>query len=370
MKKPKIVLASILKPVDDTRIFEKFGISLSQTNKYDINIIGFCPKNLPPYEGITFYPIFSFKRLDFKRLFAPLKFLRLITKLKPKILIVNTHELLLVSFIYKILFGVKLLYDVQENYYRNILYTNAFPKLSRPLIAGYVRAKEYTSTLFVNHYLLAEKAYEEEFSFTKGKSSVIENKFKPLAINVTTKKNDEKVTLIFTGTLAESTGVFRAIELAKKLHNLDTSVELKIYGHCSQTSTLNKLKEAINNCNFIELTGGKDYVSHTDVLRAIKSADFGIINYPKNPSTVNSTPTKLYEYLGSELPILLENHEKWVALASKFNGCLLVDFENPDAETLLKKMQTSSFYDKGKKSELLWQNEEKKLLDIINNYTV
>jgi hypothetical protein len=36
------VLTSILKPVDDTRMFEKFGVSLGQTNKYDVNIIGFA----------------------------------------------------------------------------------------------------------------------------------------------------------------------------------------------------------------------------------------------------------------------------------------------------------------------------------------
>jgi len=39
MKKQRIVLASVLKPVDDTRMFEKIGKSLSRNPDYEIFII-------------------------------------------------------------------------------------------------------------------------------------------------------------------------------------------------------------------------------------------------------------------------------------------------------------------------------------------
>jgi hypothetical protein len=47
MKKTKVVIASILKPIDDSRMYEKFGLSLEQANEYEINIIGFASKNIP-----------------------------------------------------------------------------------------------------------------------------------------------------------------------------------------------------------------------------------------------------------------------------------------------------------------------------------
>ena len=48
MKKQRIVLASVLKPVDDTRMFEKIGKSLAREPKYEISIYGY-PSNKPPH---------------------------------------------------------------------------------------------------------------------------------------------------------------------------------------------------------------------------------------------------------------------------------------------------------------------------------
>lgn len=44
MTKKVIAVISVLKPVDDTRNFEKVARSVGNTNKYDINIIGFTQK--------------------------------------------------------------------------------------------------------------------------------------------------------------------------------------------------------------------------------------------------------------------------------------------------------------------------------------
>ena len=120
MKKTKVVIASVLKPIDDTRMLEKFGLSMAETNKYDINIIGFESKNSFAHDYIHFTPINSFNRLSFSRLFKPWKVYRTLIKVKPNIIIANTHELLIVTFLYKILFGAKFLYDVQENYSKSI----------------------------------------------------------------------------------------------------------------------------------------------------------------------------------------------------------------------------------------------------------
>jgi len=363
MKKTKLVLASILKPVDDTRMFEKFGLSLSQTNKYDINIIGFYSKNIPTVPDITFHPVFNFYRLSLKRILAPLKCFRLLIKIRPKILIINTHELLIVTWLYKILFGCKLIYDIRENYYRNIIYTRSFPLIIRPFIAGYVRAKEYISTLFTNHYFLAEKQYEREFTFSKGKSTVIENKFRKIGGDIKREKHD-RISLLFSGTIAESTGVFHAIDIAKKLSQISSKISLKIIGYCALPKTLDRVKKAIKNQPNISLQGGDHLVPHDQIIRAISQADFGIIYYPANYSTMNSTPTKLYEYLGLQLPILVQDHEPWVSLVKKHDAGIVLerDFQ---PENLLKSMTSDSFYKNHSEVDILWKSEAKKLLEIV-----
>jgi len=367
MQKTKLVIASVLKPVDDTRMYEKFGFSLSQTNKYDINIIGFYTKNIPEDPSITFLRLYNFSRLSFKRLFAPLRCLRAIIKLKPQILIINTHELLIVAGLYKILFGCKLLYDIQENYYRNILYTKAFPLLIKPIIASYVRGKEYLSTLFVDHYFLAERQYEKEFTFSKGKSTVIENKYRPPVKPLKRSLDENKINLIFSGTLAESTGVFHAIDIARKMHKIDPRVSLKIIGHCSIPSTLIKLQKLVDAHDFITLIGGKKLVPHYDILHAMSASNFGIIYYPTNYSTMNTTPTKLYEYLGSQLPIILQNHRPWVELASQHNGCIVLENNTKIDEAFMRKMYALQFYQNGSNQDILWESEGQKLIKIIEN---
>lgn len=367
MQKTKLVIASILKPVDDTRMYEKFGLSLSQTNKYDINIIGFCSKNNPDATNITFHPLFNFKRLSVARLIAPFKCFRAIIKVKPKILIVNTHELLLVAFLYKILFGTKLIYDVRENYFRNILHTTAFTKLVRPLIAGYVRLKEYASTLFVDQYILAEKAYQDELRFVKNKSVIIENKYRPSSNKEYGIRATDKLKLLFTGTIAESTGIFEAINIAKALHQIDPTIELNILGYCAKKETYHKLIAATEPYAFIHLKGGDYLVPHDVIISAIHQADFGIIYYPNNPSTVSSTPTKLFEYLGSQLPVLIQKHHAWNSIVDKYNAGLVVDFDDIDYADLLAQMKSKQFYRNVETDDLLWASEEPKLLVCIES---
>ncbi|MBL3658385.1 glycosyltransferase [Fulvivirga sediminis] len=373
MKKHKLVIGSILKPVDDTRMYEKFGLSLDQTTKYDINIIGFYSKKLPKESNIKFHPIFHFKRLHPSRLLAPSKFLKKLIELRPEIVIINSHELLLTTTLYKIFFGAKIIYDVRENYFRNLLFTPTFPLLLRPLLAGYVRAKEYLSTLFFDHYILAEKQYAEEFSFSKKKHTIIENKYLPQQHFKTptkrpekTLENSEKIRLIFSGTIAESTGVFEAISLAKNLHNLNPKIELKIVGFCSLPETLKRVKLELKNSPFITLIGGDQLVSHQTILSHIQEADFGIICYPKNRSTINSMPTKLYEYLGNQLPIILQNHERWEQLSQQYNAGIIINFREVNYHELISKMeQTENFYSTLPGEEILWYSEENKLTNLI-----
>ncbi len=366
MSKTKIVLASILKPVDDTRMYEKIGYSLSQTKKYEVNIIGFASKKITQeIPGVTLHPIFSFTRLSYQRFIAPFQCLKKIIELKPKLVIVNTHELLIVSCIYKILFGGKVCYDVLENHYRNILYGQGFPRPIRLLIATYVRTKEYMTLPLVDHFFLAEKAYQHELKFIRKRSTILENKYSDLKGQKRPRSNSIH-SLIFTGTLAETTGIFRALELTKKLHQIERKISLKIIGFCAQKKELEKLQKEVNKYDFVTLIGGEKLVSHSEIIEAILNADVGLICYPENPSTDGSIPTKLYEYLALQLPILLHKHKTREELCSPYNACLAIDFNNFEPAELWRNIQQHTFYTSTPKEEVNWSSEVKKLIQSMD----
>ena len=90
-----IVIASTLKPVIDPRAYEKIGRSLAKTGKYSVHIIGALPSTSTPYKWTNLYPYKS----KLPRFLMPWVVFYRALKIKPKILVIATHELIFVGFL-------------------------------------------------------------------------------------------------------------------------------------------------------------------------------------------------------------------------------------------------------------------------------
>jgi glycosyltransferase involved in cell wall biosynthesis len=303
----RIVIASVLKPVNEPRMYEKLGQSLSQ-NQSEVHIIGFPVLPKPKQENALILHAIAkrpFHRISQKRFWAPFAVLKKVIAIRPEILIITTHELLYVAILSRWMTGCKIIYDVQENYYRNIRYTRTFPFGIRQVLASWVRLKERICSTFVNHFILAEQGYEAELPFARP-STVLQNKLAKIMLSRYGKKDHTGYAkIIFTGTLAETTGVFNAIELVTGLHQIDHSFSLTIVGHCPSKADWLKLHQLAAHHSCITLLISRHPLPHTKILAEIQQADAGIIWYPENLSTQSSLPTKLFEYLGLGLPILI-----------------------------------------------------------------
>src|SRR5688572_16247844 len=150
-KKRTIVIASILKPVDDTRMYGKIAQTLSTLPHTTVHVIGF-PSAHQQDGSIIRHPLKKFGRISLARIKSRFTVLKICLTLRPDIFITTTHELLGVGMLLKLLTRCRLIYDIQENYYRNILYTTTFPLLLRPLVALAVRLKEVVTSIFVDHF--------------------------------------------------------------------------------------------------------------------------------------------------------------------------------------------------------------------------
>jgi hypothetical protein len=252
---------------------------------------------------------------------------------------------------------------VQENYYRNIRHTNAFPPVLRNLIAAYVRFKEWVFASAIDHFFLAERSYPAETSFFKKRFTILENKVRKASSSLNKQRDPSK--LLFSGTLSESTGVFIAIDLAIQLHTLDPKITLAIIGYCSQKDQLDKINAKIHEHSFIRLIGGSHLVPHEDILKEIERAGAGIIAYPPNPSTSQSTPTKLFEYLGNALPILLINHPPWVERCRPYHAAVVFEMQLFESRKLLQLLTDTHFYTK-MPGDVYWESEEPRLLQAVD----
>jgi glycosyltransferase involved in cell wall biosynthesis len=366
IKKRRIVIASVLKPVDDTRMSAKIGCSL--TSRGDVHVIGFPSDPTTKFDGVTLHPIHDhkFKRLSIKRLTAPFSFFKQAYKLRGDDVIICTHELLSAAMLLKLLTGCRIFYDVRENYFRNILFTNAFPAPIRPFLAAYVRLKEYILSPWIDHFFLAEKSYQHEFSFQGSRATVLENKSREKTVLTTERKNrkDARTKLLFSGTLSSSTGVDIAVDLATKLHSLDPSIALTIIGYTSKGDEYVRIQRLIAEKPFIRLVGGNSLVSHDHIVKEIQSSDFGIIAYPPNPSTRDAIPTKLYEYLASQLPILLVDNPVWTKKCAMYPAAVPFSPFSFDPATVLAAMRTTTFY-QTIPQDVTWDSEEQRLLRLF-----
>ena len=348
--------------MDDPRAFHRMGITLSQANKYDLHIIGFPTKKLPQYPGITFHPLPQFARISWKRLSTPLLLLKKVAKLKPQLLIVNTHEYLIVSGLIRILFGTRIVYDVRENYFRNLVYTHTYPPLIRQALGGYVRGKEWVSKAWVRHYLLAESGYQREFSFQSPNFTVIQNTFQGEKANFISKNVEERpIEILISGTLAEHYGLFEAINYAIEFSKI-SPVRLRIIGYCPNKTTLQQLKrQIVKYKDIIILEGGERWVAHERIIEAIQQADIGLVAYPRHPATENCLPTKIFEYMAHQLPFFITPLPHWIDYCERFQAAIPVDFGDLRLETLrnaLKTYQNTLFYPSGAPDEAFWTHSD------------
>jgi len=373
-EKPKILIASVLKPVHDIRAFYKIGCSLAQTNKYDVNIIGFDSKKVSAHKNITTYPIYNFKRLSWKRLLAPFKLLKILIKVKPEIIIANTPEILKVIYVYKILFGAKLIYDIQENYTLNLRHGSDFPTFIKPLLLLNLYLTERISKYFVDCYFLAESIYKSQLKFLRNQQFIIlENK----VLRPATHKNRKSVLItkyspirfIITGTLGASYGTLEGIAFYLSLKKLRPDSTLKIIGFAPNSNYLRKISDYARSHESIEVISQDKPIEHARIIAAIKESDVALLPYNINDNLKDRIPTKLYEYMAYQLPMIIPNNAKWLNLIAPYPAGIAVDFTTQNVEPVLRNLEKTSFYNSIPDISIYWDVEEKKLLNTIISLT-
>jgi len=115
------------------------------------------------------------------------------------------------------------------------------------------------------------------------------------------------------------------------------------------------------------LVGGDYLVPHENIIHHIQMSDFGLVCYDINPSVENCFPTKIYEYMANKVPIIVQNYKPWSSFCLKYDAALEIDFENVEYDILLNTLSTKTFFKKGIPNEIFWQQDEKKLIELIEN---
>ena len=387
----RFLLASVLKPVDDTRMRGKFAQTLLEWPQTEVHVAGRDTGDdlhytlAEDFPRVMHHAIFWGSRLSLNRLAAQRRYWHLLRILKPDLVIVHAPELLPLTLLWRALGrGRQFAYDIRENYALNVGTQQVYRGwLKRGLATG-LRWVEGLAVRRAAAVFLAEASYADELPFLAplppGRVLVLENKYQPgtdeelphMARPLPT--TGEPVRLLFSGTISELNGVYEAVALAEALHQAwPGGARLTIIGFCQQPALLGSLTgliERLNNAfpGLVTLIGGAEHVPHARIVAEMQQAHLGLLPYRPHPSTWRCRPTKLFEYLAHRLPVLVPDNPLWTSIVQTYNAGLIVDFGQPSlaATTVATALLSAHFYPTGVPTDpVLWAGEGKKLRHLL-----
>ncbi|WP_426491929.1 glycosyltransferase [Hymenobacter sp. 102] len=372
-----ILLASILKPLDDTRMLGKFGRTLAGRVGTDVHVAGRhapVPPHLPG--NVHTHALLQGNRLSRARLAAQARYWQLLRRLQPQVVFVHAPELLPLTVLWQALGpGRQFIYDVRENYVLNIRTQAVYPAWARGLLAGLVRRLETLAAARAAGVILAEQSYADELPFA-ARPIVIENKYQPYDTQPPAARHrlpgvSEPLELLYSGTISELNGVWEAIRFVQWLRPAWPGARLTIIGACQQPGLLGRLEQAVAaSAGAVRLVGGPALVPHAEVVAAIRSSHLGLLPYRPHPSTARCVPTKLFEYLASGLPAVVPPNPLWTAPVHAAGAGLAFDFQAatyPPVDSFVAQLQAAAFYPTGPDRTALWSTEAGKLHRLMDS---
>ncbi|WP_026951730.1 glycosyltransferase family protein [Algoriphagus mannitolivorans] len=362
-----ILIASTLKPVKDTRAYEKLALSLGETNKYRLNIIGFSSKKPKSDHQIRFFLAMSDYHSRWDRIAAQWRLIKRLFQIRPSVLICCSYEYLWIASFCKRIFGYKLVYDVQENYVANLDLNpnlNASQKNKRILLI-----QKAESVPGIDLYLLAERCYVQEMP-EKSPYLILENKFSGEIIPTSPKsfKGKRKFKFVVAGTLTPAYGILDAVQWFSLIKKAYPESELWIVGHVPLLDFKVQLEEFSKRISGIQLRISTEPIPHSEILESMQAADFALAPYQLHPAILNKYPTKFFECAALGIPLLFTGNPIWEKFFQTFQGGFGLDFTNQEnALATFQQALTLSYFSTPVPKEVLWTSEKLHFQEAIQN---
>jgi len=365
--KPRIALVSVLKPVDDPRMYEKFANTLS--GRYEVHVVGRKVRSITSTSFINLIPLPDFHRKGWGRLKAYFYIWRQLKRIRPDLLIIHAAELLPLAFLFRVKFGKKALYDIRENYALNITSQRIYSPPFNLVLGWMVRLAERFSLLFVAHYFLAEQSYVEELLFLKERATVLQNKYQPFyPLSTRRKIFEDEVRCLFVGTISEVYGAREAVGMVIRLREAGYSVSLTLAGQVIEKPLGVYLSHMEAKYPFITLKRGNPLLSHQALLQEMTATDFVVLSYRPHPSTERCIPTKMFECLAAKIPMIVQKNPYWERLCLPYKAAIFINFDKFSPDDLFSKMEGYVFYEGVTEIRgVFWEEEAPKLLQVVGN---
>ncbi len=357
---------TVLNPISHPRVYAKIAQTQSEMG-FSIAIIGQKTDHTPPpTKGFSFFDLPKIHRLSWKRFsVVPFLILKYTTRTQADIFWIHTPELFWIGLYWKIR-GKKIVYDVHEDYYKTILYAKHYHYWLRKPIALFWRTLERMWVKYVDAVVYAELCYDDILS-AGDKKYVLRNKFNPTGL---IPSNNIQIPatpyMLYTGTIAPEWGIWRAIELWESI-NIIQPMYLIVAGFTHSLSLIEDIEQRISQSkisDYFTLLGGNKFVPYGNIIHLIRHCYMGVALYKITPTIQGKIPTKFYEYMAFNKPLVFTDDPEWIA----FHKVYQLGIPYPMAESaegILKKLKTWEY--QHKPSDYDWESEKPIMKRLLTN---
>jgi glycosyltransferase involved in cell wall biosynthesis len=345
----------------DGRIFHKEARTLVKAG-YNVVVIAQHSKE-EVVEGVRIVPLPLSKNRFENMTKVVWKLFR--SALKEKADIYHFHDpvLILVGIVLKLL-GKKVVYDVHEDYSKQILYKEWVGKVYvRKAVAFITSMIEQTGVFLFNGIAAATPDIAKKFNPTK---TILLRNLPVLGLINNAKRLEiqkDRPIIIYAGGLSRIRGTK---EIIQAMDFIENKAKLWLLGEW-ENEEFKKECEGLKGWNYTECLG---FVPLSEVYKYTKVADIGIsILYPTK-NYITSLPIKVFEYMACSLPIVMSNFLYWQEI---FGECaLFADPYNPKdiADKILHLLynpdKAKQLGNRGRQlvtEEYNWEVESKKLTE-------
>ena len=356
---------TLLNPALHTRIFYKLALSQHKLG-YQVSIIG-KDTALSPYttDNIQIIPIPQLKRrFSPKRLRLAIQVLRKALQVRADVYTLHTPELIWVGHFLK-RSGKKIIYDVHEDYGLNIRASHHYPAFIRKLLSTWVRGMEKRAARRFEAVVYSEYCYDNILAVPNEKKFFLPNKYTPQSFpEDPSYEIPDTPYMLYTGTLAPAWGILETLELWRQFNTLQP-LWLVIAGHTRDKRFVDLIQEKVDQYKlqhrFI-LVGGTSYVPYPHIVQLIQSCWFGTGLYHPLPHIVGKIPTKFYEYMAFDKPLVYTREPFW----DQFNAQEQLGFSYVAGDDLqLLQSQLSTWKGQHLPHQYAWETEESTLMKLM-----
>ncbi|MBI4722606.1 MAG: glycosyltransferase family 4 protein [Candidatus Stahlbacteria bacterium] len=308
----------------DVRIFHKECKTLVKVG-YDVTLVAQHDKD-EVVNGVKIVALPTPKNRLHRMCILPLKVFSLALKQKADLYHFHDPELMPVGILLKLFTGKRIIYDVHEDYAKQILSKPYIPKIARRDIAFLINLMEGISSRFFDAIVTATDDILKNFSYHKKAISVKNFPIVADFSDIKRNTNDNKgfFNLIYVGGLTEIRGITQMIQ-ALEFINSQKVVKLILCGKFYPQSYEKQIKSRKGFEN-VEHLG---WIRPQEVPEKTTQSDVGIICFLPEPNHINAMPNKLFEYMACGLPVIASNFTLWKEIVEENNCGICVNPLNP-----------------------------------------